>query len=135
MSQVHHPYLTARNSFRAHRIAVLSALLALIATTAVVLVLAIDRGSSGSVAVSSQPALRTDGGPSESAVAASVGSQPSTGPDESTVAASVGGATPPTSSGPDESTVAASVGRATPPTPVRLPRGGPDPGRVSDGRP
>jgi hypothetical protein len=53
-----------------------SALLALLATAAVVLVLAIDGGSSDSVAQKAQPALRSDGGPDESAVANSITQTP-----------------------------------------------------------
>ena len=91
MSQVGQPALSARSQLRAHRIAALSALLALLATAAVVLVLTIDGGSSGtgtSVGARQQPALRVDGGPDETAVAATVGAQaaPSAGPDESAVA-------------------------------------------------
>jgi hypothetical protein len=108
MSQVTQPTLSARSQLRAHWIAALSALLALLATAAVVLVLAIDGGSSGpggSVAERQQPALRLDGGPDESAVAAAIGSRLATSvrPDESTIAASVGSRP---STGPDESAVA-----------------------------
>jgi hypothetical protein len=123
MSQVTSPALSVRNPLRAHWVAALSALLALLATAAVVLVLAIDGGSSGignSVGERQQPALRADGGPEETAVAAAVGSQPapSARPDESVVAASIGRAAPASrtappgqdfSGRPDESTVAAAV--------------------------
>jgi hypothetical protein len=77
-----------------------------------VLVLVIDNGASttsGSV-TKPQAALRSDGGPDESAVAASVGSRPSAGPDESSIAASIGGPRM-HPSGPDESAIAAAIGR------------------------
>src|SRR4051812_47545946 len=113
MSQVTHPTFSTRSQLRAHKVAALSALIALLATAAIVLVLAIDGGSSGpgtSAAARPQPALRADGGPDESAVAATVGSQaaPSAGPDEAAVAATVGSQAAP-SAGPDESAVAAAV--------------------------
>ena len=74
MSQVTSPTPTLRSQVRDHRTVALSALLALLATVAVVLVLAIDGGSSNtsSVAQRSQAALRSDGGPEESAVAGSL---------------------------------------------------------------
>jgi hypothetical protein len=116
MSQVTPSTLTARSQLRVHWIVAVSALLALLAAVAVTLVLIIDNGASttnGSVA-QPQAAVRSDGGPSESAVAAAVGSQPSAGPDESNIAASIGGPTPIGGprlhpSGPDESAVAASI--------------------------
>ena len=115
MSQVTHPALSARSQLRAHWLAALSALLALLATAAVVLVLAIDGGSSQTSAAveQSQPALRADGGPDESAVAASVGSRTSAGPSESSVAAAIGGSVAPRpTGGPDESIVASSLAQA-----------------------
>ena len=74
MSQVTSHTTTLRSQVRDHRIVAISALLALFATAAVVLVLAIDGGSSDSspVAQRSQSALRSDGGPEESAVAGSL---------------------------------------------------------------
>jgi hypothetical protein len=74
MSQVASPTTTLRSQVAEHRIVALSALLALLAAAAVVLILAIDGGSSNtsSVAQQSQPALRSDGGPEESALAGSL---------------------------------------------------------------
>jgi hypothetical protein len=117
MSHVTHPAPSARSQLRAHRVAALSALLALLATAAVVLVLAIDGGSSGignSVGERQQPAQGAYGGPDESAVAAAVGSRPapSARPDESTVAAAINRSAPAPqdfSGRPDESSVAAAV--------------------------
>ena len=121
MSQVTQPTLTTRSQLRAHWIVALSALLALLAAAAVMLVLVIDNGTSTTTSGVAKPqaAVRSDGGPSESAVAAAVGSQPSAGPDESTIAASIGGPRIAPSiggprmlpAGPDESTTAASIGR------------------------
>jgi hypothetical protein len=94
MSQVAHPTTSLRSQLRAHWVVGISALLALLATAAVVLVLAIDDDSSGtsSVAEKLQPALRTDGGPDESAIAGAIGGRTSAGrPDESRIAASISG--------------------------------------------
>jgi len=120
MSQFSHPTISVKSQLQAHRAAWLAALLTLLATGAVVLVLAIDGGSStdDSVAGSSQPAVRADGGPSESSVAATVGSRPSPSarPSESRIAAAVGGAGVTRPSGrPDESTVAASLSTSSRP--------------------
>lgn len=95
MSQLTPAGVSTTQQLRTHWILALSALLALLATAALVLVLAIDRDSSQtSTAVQqSQPALRADGGPDESAVAASVGSRTSAGPSESSVAAAIGNST------------------------------------------
>ena len=117
MSQFSHPTVPVRSQIQAHKVAWIAALLAMVATATIALVLAIDGGSStSSVAEQSQPAVRSDGGPNESSVAASVGSRPSTGPSESRIAASVGGAgaVRPTG-GPDESSVAASLSQSSQP--------------------
>jgi hypothetical protein len=91
MSQVIALTNTARNRL-------LAALLALIATTAVVLVVAIGDGASdpGPVAQTAQPVVRWDGHPDESAVAAATQSRgyvPAGAgrPDESRIAASIAG--------------------------------------------
>lgn len=79
---------------RSKWIATVTALFALLVAAAVVLVLAIDGGSSGagvSVSERAQPALRSDGGPEESSVAASISSRPSAGPDENRTAAAISG--------------------------------------------
>jgi hypothetical protein len=112
MSHVGSPTLSTRSQLRAHWVVAISALCALIAAAAVVLVLVIDDGASttsGSV-TKPQAALRSDGGPDESALAASVSSPVSVGPDESSIAASIGGPRM-HSSGPDEAAIAASIGR------------------------
>lgn len=114
MSHVGHPTLSTRRQLRAPWIVALSGLVALLAATAVALVLMIDGGAStaSSRVASPQAAVRSDGGPDESAVAASVGAQPSSVPRKAAIAASIRqGAGPyqPASDRPDESTVAASI--------------------------
>jgi hypothetical protein len=111
MSHVGHPTLSTRSQLRAHWIAALSALAALVAATAVALVLFIgDSGTAVSTSVANpQAATRMDGGPNESAVAASIGTQPSPVPDEAAIAASIRRSAGPSQFGPDESTVAAAI--------------------------
>ena len=114
MSHVGHPTLSTRSQLRDHWIVALSALVALVAATAVVLVLMIDGGGttvSDSVA-KPQAAVRSDGGPNESAVAASIANRPSQSPEEAAVAAAIAqGAGPyqPASPGPDEAATAAAI--------------------------
>jgi hypothetical protein len=112
MSHAGNPTLSTRSQLRTHWVVAISALFALIAAVAVVLVLVVNDGASstsGSV-TKPQAALRSDGGPDESAVAASVSPRPSAGPDEANIAASIGGPRI-QPSGPDESAIAASIGR------------------------
>jgi hypothetical protein len=114
MSQVQDTAIPLTTQIRNHWIVALSALLALLATGAVVLALALEGGSTNAstpVAQSSHPAVRSDGGPDESAVAARVGSRPTAGPDESKVAASISSASEPAAaaSRPDESRIASSI--------------------------
>jgi hypothetical protein len=95
MSQVAHSHLiqspaTLRDQLRAHRRLIVATLVALFAAGAVILVLALDSGSSESTATPVPVS-----GPSESGVAAAVAGQtaptPASGPDESSIAASVSG--------------------------------------------
>lgn len=123
MSQVTHPThpkLQFGAQLRAHRRLVLAALLALLATAGVVLALALSENQSTTTTVSDQPvpAVRGDGGPEETAVAASVGSRSAGRPDESKVAAAIsyryvnpstGYASPATAGRPDESAIAAGI--------------------------
>lgn len=99
-----------------HRSAVLAGMLALLATTAVVLVLVLAGGQTDSpdtvAAPASVSALRADGGPEETGVAAAV--SPKTAPsrpDESAVAASIGSGSDIETAQyrPDESAVAAAI--------------------------
>lgn len=94
---------------RSRRAVLLGALIAAVA--AVVLAFAVGAGSSDDphrVSDQSQPALRADGGPDESVVAAAAGSRPATSPDESHIASSIR-TTDTSSSKPDESRIAASI--------------------------
>jgi hypothetical protein len=104
MSQVSQATIPLTTKVRATRRSLwLGSLLALAAIAAVVLILALEDESAktvtaGTANVSAQPSVRTDGGPEESQVAASVGSRPAAGPDESRIAATVGGSSSPSSS-------------------------------------
>jgi hypothetical protein len=99
---------------RSRRTVVVAGLLALVAAVAIVAVLVLDGNGSPATqrtagATQALPSLRSDGGPEESHVAASVGSRPAAGPDESRIAASIAGASEQPSSAPDESDIAASI--------------------------
>jgi hypothetical protein len=120
MSHLSHALAPVGGQLRAHRLIALGALVALMATTAVVLVLAIGANpSTDPSADRSQPALRADGGPEETGVAATIAPGPAVGaPDKSRVTADVTfpglarkarAAGQPASGRPDESTVAAAI--------------------------
>lgn len=115
MSQVTQPTVPLTTHVRSPgRKLWLPALLALTAIAAVVLVLALNgespnTGSAGRADVNAQPSERTDGGPEESRIAASVGSRSAAGPDEARIAGSIGSATPEVSNGPEESSIANTV--------------------------
>jgi hypothetical protein len=113
MSHVAQPKLQISRQLTKHRLVALAALLALFATGAVVLALAIaDNRSTSSVADLPQPVARTDGGPEESSVAVAIGSHPTViRPDESRIAAAIGSVreTASGSARPDESTVAGAI--------------------------
>jgi hypothetical protein len=93
------PSIPLRDQLAAHRAVAVTALLALLATVAIVLVLAIDGGSTptpapSAVAESSEPQHLSNGRPDESATAAAI-SPPSVSaqagrPDESGIAAAIG---------------------------------------------
>lgn len=130
MSQISHPVVSLPTSQRSTRTALLGALLALLAGAAIVLVLTLDGDSSStssSVIDQSQPAVRSDGGPNESAIAASIGTRPSVGPNEAGTAAAIGASTVRPESGPDESRSAAAVSQSAPASPVHA---GSDEGRI-----
>lgn len=99
-SQLAPSTIGVRRHVVSRRSTALVALAALAAAVALALVMALGDGSSGSreaVAPSAAPALRSDGGPDESAVAAAVGTRrssgttgrPDGGPEESRTAASI----------------------------------------------
>jgi hypothetical protein len=112
-----HPAVVLRSHYRQLRLLFAVAMIAVVGLTAAVVILAIDDDStpqlgSASQVISQNPAdaARSDGGPEESAVAASVGTQPTVaGPDESSVAATIGTADDRATGGPDESIVAGAV--------------------------
>ena len=93
------------------RAAWIGALLALTAAVVVALVIALG-GDSDSPAVDTQvlPALRADGGPEESGVAAAITSRPASAPSESAAAAAIGAGAQQSAARPSETGVAAAVG-------------------------
>ena len=111
MPQVAHPTTHIGTGLREHRQVAIAALLALMATA--VVVLALSSGSDPSTSsFADQPAVRASGGPSETRIAAAVGSAPAVAaPDEGSIAAAIGSAREPapTATGPDESKVAAAI--------------------------
>jgi hypothetical protein len=125
MSQVTQPTIPLTAHVRSPgRKVWLAAVIALTAIAAVVLVLALNgespkTDSAGTADVKAQPSARTDGGPEETSVAASVGSRPTAGPDEARIAGSIASATPEVSSGPDESRLGHAALMGTAPAPAR----------------
>lgn len=118
MSQATRSAARISSPSRVRRTPVLFGLLGLAAAAAVVaVVLAFTVGGSDVKAppstVSHQPAVRSDGGPSESAIAAAVGSRPSARPSESAIAAAIGAAAPVATNRPDESRIAAAISGGT----------------------
>jgi hypothetical protein len=90
--------LPLKHHLSAHRVLAVSALLALLATTAVVLVLTIGGVStqtSAPAGQSSHPRSVWNGRPFGSPAVAPVNSRPSAGPDESSIAAAIGSASEP----------------------------------------
>ena len=87
--------LPLRHQLSAHRVLAVSALLALLATVAVLLVVTTDGGSTQTSAAAGQgihPRTYWNGRPIESQVPTPAAAQTSTGPDESGIAASIGSA-------------------------------------------
>jgi len=114
-----HPAVVLRSQYRQLRALLAVAMIAVVGLTAAVVILAIDNdrdASLGSASAVSAPSpagtSRSDGGPEESAVAATVGSQPAAArPDESNIAAAIGSGDD-RSTGiprPDESAVASAI--------------------------
>ena len=128
MSQATHPAALSGSPLRVRRTAILLGSLAFVAAALVVLALTFGGSDACTVrsTVSHQPATRPDGGPDESAVAASVGSRAGTRPSESTIATASGAAASGTTARPDESRVAAAVSQTR-----RHPSTGPDESRVA----
>jgi hypothetical protein len=120
MSQVTHPRISVPALARPQRSLWIAALLALAAGAVVVLIIALDNGSSGRVAqlnLGPRPVTAVGPhqlvGPNEGrfpASARAVSPQVSSAPNESAIAASLGSVSPQVAGTPDESHVAASLG-------------------------
>jgi hypothetical protein len=113
-----HPAVVLRSRYQQLRALLAVAMIAVVGLTASVVILAIENdgrtsvGSSAQVSVPSPAsAARSDGGPEEGAVAATIGTQAtSTGPDESSIAAAIGPHEASTvTGGTDESAVANAI--------------------------
>jgi len=114
-----HPAVVLRSRYRQLRALLAVTMIAVVGLAAAVVVLALDNDPDVSLSPAAEVsapnpsgAARTDGGPEESAVAATLGTQAATaGPDESHIAAAVGSAgdelTP--TGGPDETVVAGAI--------------------------
>jgi hypothetical protein len=113
-----HPAVVLRSRYQQLRALLAVAMIAVVGLTAAVVVLAIQNDGNTFVRAASPAnapsasAIRSDGGPEESAVAATLGpKQTVSGADESRIAAAVGSgefrSTP--APGPDESTVARAI--------------------------
>jgi hypothetical protein len=93
-----HPAVVLRSRYQQLRALLAVAMIAVVALTAAVVILAIDNdgatspSSASQVSSSGQSATRSDGGPEESALAASLTRQPTAPrPDESAVARAISG--------------------------------------------
>jgi hypothetical protein len=114
-----HPAVVLRSHYMQLRALLVVTMIAVVGLTVAVVILATDDGktvltvdapaSGSAVAAEGQGAVRSDGGPEESAVAAAVVTPPSAGPDESRIASSIGRGTTPPTGGPDESQTAAAI--------------------------
>jgi hypothetical protein len=113
-----HPAVVLRSRYLQMRTLLAIAMVAVIGLTVAVVVLAIDDNSASSTGPATQvsapsgaAAIRSDGGPEESALAGTVAAQPTaSGADESRIADAIGTAEAPTTTGgPDESAVADAI--------------------------
>jgi hypothetical protein len=113
-----HPAVVLRSRYRQLRALLAVAMIAVVGLTAAVVILAIDEDRESVLAPPSQvstaspvAATRSDGGPEESSLAATLGPKPATtGPNESRTAAAIGGDSGSTATGgPDESVVANAI--------------------------
>lgn len=113
MSHLSYPNAPLSERIRAHRLLTLATLLALLATAAIVLAIAIDQNPSTTSTVDRhQAAIRADGGPEETGVAAAIAEQAIVAaPDESEIASAIGSGreSAPSARRPDESAVAAAI--------------------------
>jgi hypothetical protein len=113
-----HPAVVLRSRYQHLRALLAVAMIAVVGLTAAVVILAIQNDGNTIVRAASPAnapsasAIRSDGGPEESAVAATLGPQQTvSGADESRIAAAVGSGQfrSTVASGPDESTVASAI--------------------------
>lgn len=111
-----HPAVVLRSRYQQLRALLAVAMIAVVGLTAAVVILAIQNDGNTIVRAASPAAapsaIRSDGGPEESAVAATLGPQQTvSGADESRIAAAVGSGEfrSTAASGPDESTVASAI--------------------------
>jgi hypothetical protein len=114
-----HPAVVLRAQYRQLRALLAVAMVAVVGLAAAVVVLALDDDGDAGLGSATQvvapvpsDAVRSDGGPEESAVAATLGSQPTAvGTEESRVAAAIGSARNASTEngGPDESAVARAI--------------------------
>jgi hypothetical protein len=113
-----HPAVVLRSRYQQLRALLAVAMIAVVGLTAAVVILAIQNDGNTIVRAASPAnapsasAIRSDGGPEESALAATLGPQQTlSGADESRIAAAVGSAEfrSTAASGPDESTVASAI--------------------------
>ena len=114
-----HPAVVLRSRYQQLRALLAVAMIAVVGLTAAVVILAIQNDDGNTIVRAASPAnapsasaIRSDGGPEESAVAATLGPQQTvSGADESRIAAAVGSGEirSTAASGPDESTVANAI--------------------------
>ena len=114
-----HPAVVLRSRYQQLRALLAVAMIAVVGLTAAVVILAIQNDDGNTIVRAASPAnapsasaIRSDGGPEESAVAATLGPQQTvSGADESRIAAAVGSGEfrSTAASGPDESTVASAI--------------------------
>ena len=109
MSQVTQPRIPLTPPLRTSRAVWIAALVALVIGAGLVLALTLGSGSDSTSTGAGRFRVVRAAGPSESAVAASVGNRTVVGPSESSVAASIRSTPYQASSGPDESRVAAAI--------------------------
>jgi hypothetical protein len=115
-----HPAVVLRSHYQQLRALLAIAMIAVVGLTAAVVILATNDGGPTSASLArpadapaqATSAQRTDGGPEESNVAATVGAQPAAvGVEESKIAAAIGSRSEPSPDPgrPDESSVAAAI--------------------------
>jgi hypothetical protein len=107
-----HPAVVLRSHYRQLRTLLAIALVALVGLSVAVVTLAVDDDGATTAQTVQQASTRTDGGPEESRVAASIAAPNVASPDESKIAAAISKGVEPTTPDtgrPDESRIAASI--------------------------